>query len=180
MTAEQTAINDMFAAYQKLRALGWNDAVYCPKDGTVFETIEAGSTGIHRTHYSGQWPDGSWWVHDAGDLWPSRPTLFRLIKNAAPCDGSPEGGETHSGSTEGDSAVTEGQAPQPDPVGEAKALLEGLDPSRSPSDLVAELRRIGSRANPALSEVLLEHAAAIEAALVTLHASQDQAGEVRS
>lgn len=54
-----------------------NDAVYCPKDGTVFDAIEVGSTGIHPCHYDGEWPHGSWWTHEAGDLWPSRPCLFR-------------------------------------------------------------------------------------------------------
>jgi len=75
---EQTAIATMFRGYLALKALGWNDAIYCPKDGTVFEAIEAGSTGIHECHYDGEWPEGIWWIHSAGDLYPSRPILFRL------------------------------------------------------------------------------------------------------
>jgi hypothetical protein len=75
---EQDAINLMFECYQRLKELGWNDAAYCPKDGSEFDAIEAGSTGIHRCHYSGDWPDGHWWVADAGDLWPSRPILYRV------------------------------------------------------------------------------------------------------
>lgn len=76
---EQDAISAMTDAHHRLKSLGWNDAIYCPKDGTVFEVIEAGSSGIHECHYSGEWPKGTWWVHGAGDLWPSRPILFRLI-----------------------------------------------------------------------------------------------------
>jgi len=68
------AISD---AVQRLRDFGWSDAVYCPKDGSVFDVIEAGSTGIHKCSYGGKWPDGSWWIHADGDMWPSRPILYR-------------------------------------------------------------------------------------------------------
>lgn len=48
-------------------------------DGSVFDAIEVGSTGIHDCYYEGKWPAGSWWVRDSdGDLWPSRPMMFRL------------------------------------------------------------------------------------------------------
>ena len=77
MPDEQAAINAMFQAYQRLKELGWREAIYCPKDGTSFDAIEPGSTGIHTCSYSGKWPKGSWWVHNAGDLWPSRPCLFK-------------------------------------------------------------------------------------------------------
>ena len=62
---------------QRLRELGWSDAIYCPKDGTVFDAIEFGSTGVHACHYEGEWPNGHWWIADGGDLWPSRPVMFR-------------------------------------------------------------------------------------------------------
>jgi len=62
---------------QRFEDLGWREAIYCPKDGSVFEVIEFGSTGIHDCHYDGKWPNGRWYVHDGGDLWPSRPVLFR-------------------------------------------------------------------------------------------------------
>ena len=74
----RAALDQMFDAFDRLRKLGWRDAIYCPKDGTVFESISAGSTGIRDCHYEGEWPKGSWWTHDDGDLWPSRPILFRL------------------------------------------------------------------------------------------------------
>lgn len=82
MPDERAAILQMFEAVQRLKELGWNDAIYCPKDGSEFDAIEAGSTGIHRCHYEGKWPDGHWWVADNGDLWPSRPILFRKTPNA--------------------------------------------------------------------------------------------------
>lgn len=75
---EQDAINLMHECFQRLKELGWNDAIYCPKDGSEFDAIEAGSTGIHRCHYDGEWPNGHWWVADDHDLWPSRPILYRV------------------------------------------------------------------------------------------------------
>jgi hypothetical protein len=78
MPDEQSAIRHMFDGWLRLKDFGWQEAIYCPKDGTVFDAIEAGSTGIHDCHYQGEWPGGSWWIHGDGDLWPSRPILFRL------------------------------------------------------------------------------------------------------
>ncbi len=78
MPDEKTALKVMFDAWLRLRDFGWSEAIYCPKDGSSFNAIEAGSTGIHRCYYQGEWPKGSWWVEGDGDLWPSRPILFRL------------------------------------------------------------------------------------------------------
>lgn len=80
---ERRVIEQLHDAYMKLRANGWREIIYCPKDGTVFEVLEAGSTGIHKCHYAGEWPTGIWWTHDSGDLWPSRPILFRPIATAS-------------------------------------------------------------------------------------------------
>jgi len=77
MPTEKEALSVMFEAFQRMRELGWRQAVYCPKDGTPFQAIEAGSTGIHECSYSGEWPKGTWWVHAEGDLWPSRPILYK-------------------------------------------------------------------------------------------------------
>jgi hypothetical protein len=74
---EQACIDAAFEAWLRLKELGWNDIIYCPKDGTIFSSISAGSTGIHDTHYQGEWPDGSWWVFDGGDLWPAHPTMWK-------------------------------------------------------------------------------------------------------
>lgn len=60
----------------RLKELGWQEAEYCPKDGSEFKAIEVGSTGIHDCVYLGDWPKGGWWVHD-GDTYPSRPILWK-------------------------------------------------------------------------------------------------------
>ena len=80
MPDEEVALKIMFAAYQRLKELGFKEAIYCPKDGSLFEAIEAGCTGIGICSYDGEWPTGRWWMHSAGDLWPSRPILFRLLQ----------------------------------------------------------------------------------------------------
>lgn len=80
MPTEHGALRHMHAAYQRLRDLGWREGIYAPKDGTVFQVIENGSTGIFDCAYSGEWPDGFWNTMDASDVYPSRstPVLFRL------------------------------------------------------------------------------------------------------
>lgn len=79
---EAACLRAMSEAFHRLRDFGWQSAMFCPKDGSSFDAIEAGSSGIHRCHYSGEWPDGHWYVEDAGDLWPSSPILFRLDPEA--------------------------------------------------------------------------------------------------
>jgi hypothetical protein len=76
MPDETAAIRHLFDAQLRLKEFGWKDPVYAPKDGSPLDIIELGSTGIHRGHYEGEWPTGSWWVFD-GDTWPSRPALAR-------------------------------------------------------------------------------------------------------
>lgn len=73
MPDEQAALAVLHDAYIRLKELGWNDATYCPKDGTTFQAIEVGSTGIHDCYCTGGWPAGGWWIDDS----PSRPILFR-------------------------------------------------------------------------------------------------------
>lgn len=58
---ERAAINALFEATVRLCELGWSEAIYCPKDGSCFDALEIGSTGIHKCRYSGEWPNGSWW-----------------------------------------------------------------------------------------------------------------------
>ena len=114
MPDEQSAIRQLNDAQKRLKELGWGDPIYCPKDGSEFDVIELGSTGIHKAHYSGEWPTGSWWIAEAGDLWPSRPAMYRkteaelarwaeLGKRFRDSDRSGEAVET-TGSTEGESA----------------------------------------------------------------------------
>lgn len=77
MPDEQSAISAMFQAWLRLKELGWREAMYCPKDGSTFHAIEAGSTGIHECSYDGKWPDGHYLIYADGDIWPSHPILFK-------------------------------------------------------------------------------------------------------
>ena len=79
MPTEEDALRIMSSAYQRLTELGWRQAMYCPKDGSMFKAIEPGSSGIHDCVYHGEWPNGGWWIQAAGDLWPSRPCLFKAF-----------------------------------------------------------------------------------------------------
>lgn len=83
MPDESSARKMLFDAYLRLKDFGWNDAIYCPKDGSLFDAIEAGSNGVHQCYYSGEWPTGSWWINSDYDTWPSRPVLFRLTSGAS-------------------------------------------------------------------------------------------------
>jgi len=77
MPDEQAAIRMMMDAHTRLQDFGWKDAIFCPKDGSVFKVLETGSTGKHDCIYQGEWPDGSWWIVADGDMFPSRPVLFK-------------------------------------------------------------------------------------------------------
>ena len=74
---ELTLISQMTNAYHELHKFGWQDAMYCPKDGSVFLVIEAGSTGTHECTYNGEWPNGKWWIHEEYDMYPSKPILWK-------------------------------------------------------------------------------------------------------
>jgi len=74
MPTEQRAINKLFEAWLRLKELGWNDAIYAPKDGTEVLFIECGSTGIHEGHMDEK---RRIWLHDDGDLAPSHAVLFK-------------------------------------------------------------------------------------------------------
>ncbi len=74
---EAEILDAMFQQYKKLKALGWQEIIYCPKDGSRFLSISAGSTGVFPCYYEGLWPKGFWWVEDAGDLWPAHPILWK-------------------------------------------------------------------------------------------------------
>jgi hypothetical protein len=86
---EVKLLEQMNDALNGLKAGGWADAVYCPKDGTRFLAIEAGSTGVFPCYYQGEWPNGSWWAEAHGDLWPSRPVLWKPIPSNAELRGRP-------------------------------------------------------------------------------------------
>jgi hypothetical protein len=74
---EKAALEALHVGYQALVNLGWRDASYCPKDGSYFFGISAGSTAVVPMHYEGDWPKGTYWACCSGDLWPSRPILFK-------------------------------------------------------------------------------------------------------
>ncbi len=76
MPNEQAAIQALNAAVLRLADFGWRDPVYTSKT-VPLELLEAGSTGIHKGFYDGEWPTGRWYIVD-GDIWPSRPVLARV------------------------------------------------------------------------------------------------------
>ena len=86
MPTEQDAMVVMQEAFERLKDLGWKEAMYCPKDGTLFWAIEPGCSAAGVCQYIGTWPTGRYWMHAGGDLWPSRPALFKPMdqKSATP------------------------------------------------------------------------------------------------
>lgn len=76
MPDEVAALMQLHEAYTRLKELGWSDAIYCPKDGSMFSAVCAGSVGVHKCNYTGEWPKGNWWVYD-GDAYTARPILWR-------------------------------------------------------------------------------------------------------
>lgn len=82
MPTEADAARLMWEAYYRLKELGWRESTYCPRDGRTLKFIEAGSSGIHEGHCddedTGHRPPNVW-LHDHGDLCPSRPVLYREL-----------------------------------------------------------------------------------------------------
>lgn len=98
LPSERECLRVMFGAWERLQELGWRAIMYCPKDGTVFDSISAGSTGIHDCYYEGKWPSGRWWVLDGGDLWPANPIMWRAKARGI----EPEHGDVGSAGQEGE------------------------------------------------------------------------------
>ena len=71
---EAACLRAMTDAHHRLKELGWRDASYAPANDSPLELIESGSTGIHRGHRDAE---RRFWIEGDGDLWPSRPVLFR-------------------------------------------------------------------------------------------------------
>lgn len=63
MPDSKSALSIINSAISRLKELGWNDAIYCPKDGTEFAVCEFGSIGMWKAFYTGKWPDG--YIHYA-------------------------------------------------------------------------------------------------------------------
>lgn len=82
---EPELLKRLHDAQEGLKSLGWRDISYCPKDGSRFLVITAGSTGVFTCTYSGEWPKGTWMLEAHGDLWPSSiaPLLFKPMPVSA-------------------------------------------------------------------------------------------------
>jgi hypothetical protein len=76
MPDEATALNVAHDAWQRLKEMAWRETRYAPKNKPLL-MVEPGSTGIHR----GYRDEHGFWITDAGDLWPSHPTLFKEADN---------------------------------------------------------------------------------------------------
>lgn len=77
MPTEFDCLRVMTQAHLRLKDLGWREACYAPKDGSYFDAIEPGCSGIQECCYLGEWPRGTFFASYGGDLWPCRPSLFR-------------------------------------------------------------------------------------------------------
>jgi hypothetical protein len=82
MPTDQSAIHTLLQAHTRLHELGWQDAVFCPKDGSTFEALEAGSSESGLCHYRGEWPKGRWWMQEHGSHWQAYPILWRPVHDA--------------------------------------------------------------------------------------------------
>ncbi len=118
MPDEAAALRVMFAAYQRLQALGFREAAYCPADGQLREFIEAGSTGIH----TGYRDASGVWIAEAGDLWPSKPILYR-DPTASGMEAAEGGRNAQQLDPSDDSPI--GNAETPSPVPSASRVGEG-------------------------------------------------------
>jgi len=76
---EEAQLAKIRDGYYGLKNLGWADATYCPKDGTRFLAICGNGSEPRPCTYQGEWPQGGWWIEDAGDLWPVRPILWKAM-----------------------------------------------------------------------------------------------------
>lgn len=86
--AELEALLDILGSVSALEAQGWRLMSTAPKDGTSFWSCSVGSTGVHRCSYRGEWPKGTWWIQEAGDLWPASTGLM-MWKPIMPGDEKP-------------------------------------------------------------------------------------------
>lgn len=78
--AEREILDRMRIDYHRLEKLGWKPAVYCPKDGSTFLAITAGSSWASPCQYHGEWPMGAWLLLEAGDMWPCYPILWKPLQ----------------------------------------------------------------------------------------------------
>ena len=67
----------------EMRTDGWKEVSYCPKDGSMFWAWDPLCSLPYKCSYRGVWPDGKWDAYCDGDIWPSRPVLFKPIDAAS-------------------------------------------------------------------------------------------------
>lgn len=79
MPDDTAALVCMFTAWQRLKELGWREAMYAPCDSSPLLLIESGSTGTHEGYCD---PERRFWAYCGGDLWPSNPCLFKVVSDA--------------------------------------------------------------------------------------------------
>jgi hypothetical protein len=92
MPDEAAALRQMFDAWTRLKELGFKEARHAPR-GHVVQVIEVGSTGLHEGYLDEKTKSALFWLLDNGDLWPSRPILYRPIPETSPpppLSGEPE------------------------------------------------------------------------------------------
>lgn len=79
LPTEYDCLRVMQQAFYRLKEMGWNEASYAPKDGGYFQAIEFGCAKPMECCYLGEWPSGRFFAAEAGDLWPSRPSLYKSL-----------------------------------------------------------------------------------------------------
>jgi hypothetical protein len=71
-----SALRVFTRSYRRLIELGFKEIIYHPKDGSTFEVIEPGSTGIFPCEFWESPTRGSFWIMQDGGC-PSHPVLWR-------------------------------------------------------------------------------------------------------
>lgn len=80
MPTEKDALRVLFEAFQRLKDLGWKEAIYCPKDGRHIMLVTVGSTGIHEGNcLKGSDGHSHFWAYSGNDIWPINPILFKAL-----------------------------------------------------------------------------------------------------
>lgn len=80
LPTESEALRVMMCAYERLKELGWREPRYMPTDGSAFQAVELGSTGVHEATRDDA---GRCWIFDGGDTWPSTPFMFKPLAKAS-------------------------------------------------------------------------------------------------
>ncbi len=70
---ERVELLNLFKAWQRLKDLGWKEAMYAPRSNRRLHVIEMGSTGIHPGERDSM---GRFWAYDV-ETYPANPILYR-------------------------------------------------------------------------------------------------------